>query len=189
MGTPTENKVQFNLKNVYYAKKTGDSTWATPKPVPGAVSVALKPEGELKKFYADGLVYYRSSANNGYSGDIEFARIPDSMRSDIWGMTEDSNNVIVENANTESASFALMFEIDGDADEELYCLYDVSAERPSIASKTNEETKEPQTTSLALTAIPLTDGKVFARTTASTSAAVKAAWNTTVYTGTAAGNT
>lgn len=181
--TPTENKVQFGLKNVHYAKKTGVSTWATPKAVPGAVNLNLKPEGELKKFYADNMLFYRSQANNGYSGDLELARITDEMLEDIWGMTVDTNGVIKENANTQPASFALLFEIDGDANNEMYCLYDVFAERPPIASKTKEESNDPQTTSLSITAAPLEDGSVSTRTTKTTPAATKSAWYNAVYTG------
>lgn len=183
MPEPVENKVQFGLKNVYYAKKTGANTWATPKRIPGAVNLNLKPEGELKKFYADDMLYYRSHANNGYSGDIEFARIPDEMRTDIWGMTTDTNGVIKENANVEEASFALLFEIDGDENQEKYCLFDVNADRPPIASKTKEDSKDPQTTSLSITAAPLENGDVFIRTTKSTDSTVKTNWYSSVYTG------
>ena len=59
----TENKVQFNLKNVHYAKMLTSGevpTWSTPVKVPGAVSLTLNPQGEVTPFYADGIVYYRT---------------------------------------------------------------------------------------------------------------------------------
>lgn len=177
----SENKVRFNLKNVHYAVLTS-GTYGTPVAVPGAVSLDLQPEGELTKFYADGIVYYSAAANQGYSGSLELARIPDSMLQAIWGMTlGTTSKVLTENANTEPAQFALLYEIDGDADNELYVLYACTAARPSISSSTLEDTKEPITQTCEITAVPLSDGKVFARTTADTPTATRTAWFTTVF--------
>ena len=79
-----DNKVRFNLKNVYFSKLTvgesGTPTYATPEHIPGAVSISMSPEGDTTPFYADGIQYYTSVANNGYSGDLEMALIPDSFR-------------------------------------------------------------------------------------------------------------
>ena len=78
------NKVKYNIKNVYAAKmaetvSNGVSTFTyeTPKPIPGAVSLSLDAEGESSPFYADGIVYFRTVTNNGYSGDLEIALIPE----------------------------------------------------------------------------------------------------------------
>ena len=78
-------------------------------------------------------------------------------------------------------SFALLYQVDGDADNEYYCLYKVSGQRPAIGSQTNEETKEPQTQSFDVTAIPLSDGRVLASTTADTPTATKTGWFTSVF--------
>ena len=73
------NKVIYNLKNVHAAKLTkgedGSYTYETPKAIPGAVSISLDAEGDSSPFYADGIVYFRSVSNNGYSGDLEIAPI------------------------------------------------------------------------------------------------------------------
>ena len=76
------NKVKYNLKNVHAAKLTetdsdGTTTfsYAEPKAIPGAVSISLDAEGETSPFYADGIVYFRSVTNNGYSGDLEIAPV------------------------------------------------------------------------------------------------------------------
>lgn len=180
-----ENKVQFNLKNVHYAvmETTGaEPTWALPVAVPGAVTLTLDPQGDVSPFYADGIVYYQSVANNGYSGDLEMARIPDQMLQDVWGMTLDSTDfVLMENSNAEPKQFALMYQIDGDADQQYYCLYNCSGTRPGIGSTTNTETKEPQTQSSSISAVALENGNVLARTTAQTPDNVKAAWFKQVY--------
>ena len=79
------NKVKYNLKNVHAAKlketvsSSGEITFSyeNPKAIPGAVSISLDAEGESTPFYADGIVYFRSVTNNGYSGDLEIALIPE----------------------------------------------------------------------------------------------------------------
>lgn len=177
-----ENKVRFNLKNVHYAKMTGAGTWATPVHVPGAVTLTLDPVGEITPFYADGITYYRSIGNNGYSGSLEMARYPDAMLEDIWGMTLGSTSkVLTENASTEPAEFALLYQIDGDADEEYYVLYSCSGTRPGIGSTTNTDTKNPQTQTSNITCGALSGGAVLARTTADTPTATKAGWFTAVF--------
>lgn len=181
-----KNKVQFNLKNVHYAVLTegenGDVAYDTPVSVPGAVSLSLEPQGEVTPFYADGIAYYQSVANNGYSGDLEMAKYIDQMMQEVWGMTvTTAEKVMVENANTEPKAFALLFQIDGDKDSEYYCLYNCIGTRPVINSTTNTETKEPQTQSSTITASPLLNGLTLARTTAETTESVKKGWFTKVF--------
>ena len=90
------DKVKFNIKNVHYAVITeGDTnTWATPVAIPGAVSFALEPQGDTSPFYADGIVYYQSTANNGYSGDLEMADYPASFLKDIFGVSEGTTSKV-----------------------------------------------------------------------------------------------
>ena len=181
----SENKVQFNLKTVHYAVMTasGDTpTWETPVHVPGAVTLTLDPQGDVTPFYADGIVYYQSVANNGYSGDLEMARFPEQMLQDIWGFEEvETDFVLIENSNVEPKAFALLYQIDGDADEQFYCLYNCTGARPGIGSTTNTETKEPQTQSSTISAVSLDNGNVMARTTSQTPEGVRTAWFTKVY--------
>ena len=109
-----KNKVKFGLKNCHYALVTladdGTATFGTPVAMPGAVSLSLDAEGENEPFYADDSVYYMVSDNNGYSGDLELALIPESFLTDIMHETEDSNGVLYENKDVEPEHFALLFE-------------------------------------------------------------------------------
>lgn len=175
-----ENKVRFNLLNVHYAKRTGN-TYATPVPIPGAVSLDLSQEGESEAFYADGVKYYVSVSNNGYSGSLEVAKYPEAMLKDIFGFTEDTNHVLVESNDAVICPFALLFQIDGDATPELYTLYNVTATRPNINSKTNEGTKTPNTQSVDVDCAPNESGLIKANTQAATPAEVRSNWFKEVY--------
>lgn len=183
------NKVKYNLKNVHAAKLTesvvdgvSSYTYATPKAIPGAVSISLDAEGDSSPFYADGIVYFRSVSNNGYSGDLEIALIPEWFRTDILQEMLDSNGVLVEKSdNAESVKFALLFEFDGDVRAIRHVMYNCTASRPSIESETKEDTIEPGTETLSLTADPREDGLVKSRTGDTTSAETYQNWYKTVY--------
>lgn len=180
------NKVKYNLKNVHAAKLTKESsgtfTYGKPKPIPGAVSISLEAEGESSPFYADGIVYFRSTSNNGYSGDLEIALIPEWFRTEILKETLDSNGVLVEKATiTATESFALLFEFDGDVKAIRHVLYNCSASRPSIESETKEESISPGTEKLSLTADPREDGLVKSRTGDTTQDTAYQNWYKSVY--------
>ena len=179
------NKVKFNICNVHYAPITigtdGAVTFATPGAMPGAVSLSLDPNGEPESFYADGIEYYTINNNMGYDGDLELAMIPESFRTDILKETADSNKVLVEDANSETGAFALLFEFDGDVKKIRHVLYNCSASRPKIESKTNEESREVQTETLSVKARPLASGYVKAKTGDSTTDATYNDWYKAVY--------
>ena len=180
------NKIKYNLKNVHAAKLTRDTdggyTYATPKPIPGAVSISLDAEGDSSPFYADGVVYFRTNSNNGYSGDLEIALIPEWFRTEILKEELDKNGVLVERADaSEAEKFALLFEFDGDAHGIRHVLYNCDASRPSIESETREDTIEPGTEKLSLTADPRDDGLVKSRTGDTTDKTTYDNWYKTVY--------
>ena len=186
MPTNPANKVKFGLKNVHYAPITsteaGKVTYGTPVPIPGAVSLNLTAQGEMSKFYADNTAYYVSASNDGYQGDLEVALLPDSFATDILKDTLDGTaKVLVESAAVETVPFALLFEFAGDKHNTLHVLYNCTASRPAVASGTTTNTKDPKTTTLALTAAPLADGKVKGKSTADTPEDVVTNWYETVW--------
>ena len=107
------NKIRYGIKGCYYAVATiaadGTATYDTPVALPGAVSLSLSPEGDTTPFYADNIVYYTAIANNGYSGDLELAKIPDSFLTDCLGYAADTNGVLYADAGASPVNFALLF--------------------------------------------------------------------------------
>ncbi len=181
------NKIKYNLKKVYAAilKKTDDGyEYEAPQAIPGAVSMSLDAEGEASPFYADGIVYFRSAANNGYSGDLEIALIPEWFREQVLQEKLDTNKVFIETADcAEQVYFALLFEFDGDAKAIRHVLYNCSvSKRPALASQTKEASIEPGTETLSLSADPREDGLVKARTSDDTTGTVYQKWYEAVYT-------
>lgn len=179
------NKVKFNICNCHYAlqkvAEDGELTFETPVAMPGAVSLALDPNGEPESFYADGIEYYIIANNMGYDGDLELALIPESFRTDVLKEQADTNEVLVENANSETGAFALLFEFDGDIRKIRHVLYNCSASRPKIEGKTNEENREVQTESLTVKARPMADGYVKAKTGNQTAKVTYDDWYSEVY--------
>uniref|UniRef100_UPI001898A689 major tail protein n=1 Tax=Enterocloster citroniae TaxID=358743 RepID=UPI001898A689 len=165
----------------------GAITFATPVRVPGAVSIALDAQGDISKFYADGITYYQAAANNGYDGDLEVALLPESFRTDVLGETLDGKKVLVENADAKQTAFALLFEFDGDEKAIRHVLYNCTSTRPSVESQTKEESIEPVTETLTISATPLPDGRIKARTGDTTDEATYGGWYDEVYETTASG--
>ncbi len=180
-----KNKVKYNLKNVHYALLTvdeaGNVSYGTPVAIPGAVSIGLDANGEPSNFYADGCAYFTINNNMGYEGDLEIAMVPESFRVDVLNETLDENKVLVENANAETANFALLFEFDGDVRKIRHVLYKCAASRPGIESQTKEDEIEVKTETLTIKATPLANGFVKAKTGDDTTDAVYQDWYKAVY--------
>ena len=179
------NKVKFNIYDVYYAKRTvtgGVVSYATPVALKGAVSISLEAQGDRSPFYADGIEYYVSQANSGYEGDLVVALVDETFRKTILNEVLDSKKVLFEDADVEPETFALSFTVDGNEGPVKFWFYNCVCSRPTTATTTNKDTKEPQTDTLTITARPeLTTGYVRAKTTDTTADADLAAWNSAVY--------
>ncbi|GGN66754.1 phage tail protein [Oceanobacillus indicireducens] len=180
------NKVQFGLKNVHYAPITeeeGKITYGTPIRIPGGVSLTLTPRGELAEFYADNMLYYSASSNDGYDGTLAIATIPEQFAIDALGEIKDEDDgVLTERADAKQKEFALLFEFDGDKKATRHVLYKCSANRPTITGETTTNTKEPQPNELTfISSARETDYAVKTKTTADTSKTVYDNWYKEVY--------
>lgn len=185
------NKIKYGIKNVYYAVATlaanNSATYGTPVALPGAVSLTLDPEGENNIFYADNIAYYTNYANNGYSGSLELALIPDAFRKDILGEIEDTKNVLIEEQGAPSVHFALLFQFEGDVNATRHVVYNCVASRPTASGSTKEASIEPQTETVDITATSVYNATlnkdiVKARTSDDTDATTYSGWFGEVYT-------
>ena len=152
------NKVKYGLKNVHAAKVTFDDfgypTFGVPKKIPGAVNLSLDHSGDPTEFFADDDKYFVVNNNNGYSGDLEIALIPDWFKEEILNEVRDSNGVLLENADSQSVHFALMFEFTGDKNAIRHVAYNNTVTRPKLEGQTREDSTEVKTDILTVTAAP-----------------------------------
>lgn len=181
------NKVKYGLSNCVIAPLTvaanGTYSYDTPIQVPGAVNLSLSAEGDSTDFYADNVKYFNSTANNGYSGDLEIAMIPDEIRTAILNEVVDSNGAFIESADTLPKPFAFGFQINGDKQNRRFWYYNCNLTRPANNGATTEASITPQTDTLTISAMPrLSDNKVRAMIEKTTdNAAVYNSFFTSVY--------
>lgn len=184
------NKIKYGLKNVYYAIATiaadGTATYDTPVAFPGAVSLSMEPQGDPSPFYADNIVYYVGNSNNGYSGDLEMARITDDFKTDVLGYIADQKDVLVENMNAEAVHFALLFQFEGDEKATQHVLYNCTATRPGANGSTKEDTVSPETETITITATSIYNASletdiVKAEANEATNSTTYSGWTSAVY--------
>lgn len=183
-----ENKVQFGLSKCYYAPYTvtgGVITYETPIPIPGAVNLTLDPRGELSEFYADNILYYVASSNQGYDASLEIALIPQQFAIDALGETlDETDGVVTEVADAQGKPFAFLFQFEGDVKATRHIMFNCKANRPSISGSTKTTSTEPGTNELSMVSSPIEIGDklvVKTKTTATTKPAIYDAWYTKVY--------
>ena len=179
-------KVTFGLKNVHYATFTetdGVITYDEPKPYPGAVELSLEARGDMTEFYADDMLYYAASNNQGYDGTYSAAYIPEDFAVEVLGEEKDAEDmVLTEKSNAKGKNFALMFEFDSDVKAIRHVLYNCSANRPTVSSSTKTDSVEPNANELSFVASPRsTDYAVKTKTTDTTPSAIYDAWYDSVY--------
>ena len=184
MPSSQSNKIKYGLRNVYYAVITGETngkpTYDAPMPIPGAVNLSLSAEVEDNPFYADDVVYFRTIGNNGYSGTLEIALIPDDFRTNVL-LEEQNSGVFVENAAAIPKEFALLFEFQGDVYATRRLFYRFTVSRPDVNAATKEESIEPQTETLNLVVMPRIDNQDVKASCPATVGGVYSAWYDSVW--------
>lgn len=155
---PETNKVRYGLSNVHVGTVTmgdGAPTFSTPKAYPGAVNMTLDAEGEQSIFYADNIAYYVTNSNNGYTGELEMAYLYDWFETEYLGNKESKEGMIVETSDVPTQMAYIMFQFEGDVNATKYIIYNATFSRPSLEGSTQEDTTEPNTTTIPFTSVPL----------------------------------
>jgi phi13 family phage major tail protein len=132
----------------------GTTGYGEPKAIPGAVSLSTTPEGDENTFYADNTRYYISNTNNGYTGDLEIAKIPNDILAEMFGMIIDNDGALVEDADGEQKEFALMGQYLEDADEGRFVYYRCKAARPGQNNSTTDSGITPDTETASINMLP-----------------------------------
>ena len=154
-----KNRIKFGLKEVHYAvienydTEAKKYTYGEVKAHPGAVNLTLDAQGSAVKKFADDILYYTSTTNAGYEGDLEVVVLTEDFLKDILGEVE-VEGVLIESSDTEGKEFALMFEITGDASGRRYIFWRCKASRPSVTGQTKEDSTEPQDDTITITVMP-----------------------------------
>lgn len=188
------SKVRFGLSKAYYAVLKSDGSYETPVALPGAVSLTLSREGsEPQTFWADNVAYFVTpAANGGYTGTLTVALVHDKFKQDVLGEVVDDNGMQVEVADATPKSFALMYEVEGDADKKRYVFFNCTAQRVAAGANTKSDSTNPDTQDLEFAAIGKDftfDGetKSVVKGSAEEAATAFAGWYTAVPTPTKAG--
>ncbi len=182
----TENKINYGLKKVYYAKITEESEtgteYATPVAIPGAVNASLKKNYERTAIPADDDPEYAVAVDNkGYDGEFEFTNLPQSFYTDCLGFEVDEST-IKESADGKPCPFALLFEMDGDQQKRRHVFYRCMATPPDLDTATKGDRMEAKTTKISISATPAKDTRIIKRTTITEDGQVYSKWFETVQT-------
>lgn len=176
---PEDNKVHYDLTNVYFAPLSivdGVATFGTPVREYGAMSMDLSPKGDSVTVRADGIDYYNAVSNNGYDGSINFVQVSDAFKMAHLGYRKTADSVLIEDANAEHKPFAMLYEFKGDKKHRRHVLYHGMANRPNEKGENKDSQKSPDTESLPVKFSPLPNGKSKASTTVDTPDEVYSKW-------------
>lgn len=156
-----KNKVRYGLRNVHVCAITenaGAITYNTPVAWEGAKSLTLDPEGDTNTYYADNTAYFTTNTNNGYSGSLEMSEIPEEIEKMIFNTVTTEEGNLAEDANVLPNNVALMFQFEGDVSATKHIFFKVVFARPNVEGETKEESTDPKTTSMDITAVPVEQG-------------------------------
>lgn len=164
----SQNKVTYGLDKVHLAFRDSTATeqpaWKAPQAVQGAVRWTPTAVGDSSTFYADNLAYFVITANNGYTGELEMANVPDAILAEMLGWEIDDNGMIVEIADAIPKPFALLGQVKGDKRNRRFVYYECVASRPAKERTTKNESITPATDVLSLTISPIeVDGRTIVK--------------------------
>lgn len=154
------NKVLFGISNLYVGTYTTVTTTAgttvtlgTPYHQAGAVSFSPEVQSEQNIFYADNVAYWSGYSGGTVEGDLEVAMFDDAFKTSFLGYKTLTNGGLALVKNATKPSVYVAFQIEGDAEARRVILYNCTFGDISREYSTIEENKEPQTATIAVTAI------------------------------------
>ncbi len=150
------NKVTFGLKNVHYAVATPgeDDSWTyeDPKKLRGAQELTAEVISGKTDVYADDRILATLVSNSGSNITLKLTEVDDDFKVDVLGYEKDTNGNLIEVVNHRNKTFALGYEIQGDAKSRRVWYFLCTASPISDATKTKAESIEPNSVTLSITA-------------------------------------
>ena len=150
------NKVTFGLKNVHYAVATPneDDTWtfSEPKRLIGAQELTAEVIAGKTDVYADDRILATLVSNSGSTITLKLTELDDDFKVDALGFARDINGNLIELVTHKIKTFALGYEIQGDAKARRIWYFLCTASPVGDSTKSKAESIEPNSVSLTITA-------------------------------------
>lgn len=158
-----KNKIEFGLSNLWFAplaRTTGTDgsvtyKYETPVRLQGVQSMTQEAQGETSNIYAEDMVWFTYTSNNGYSGELVFVTFTDDIREKIFKYVKTASGLLIERADTQPAEGALLYQCKGDQNNNRHILYDVTFGNPKVEYKTKEDGIEASVVTIPYTAVPI----------------------------------
>lgn len=158
-----KNKIEFGLSHLFFAplsratSSDGSVTYSygTPYRLEGVQSMTQEAQGETSNIYAEDMVWFTYTSNNGYSGELVFVTFTDDIREKIYNYAKTAQGMLVERADTQPAEGALIYQCQGDKNKNRHVLYDVTFGNPKTEYKTKEDGIEASVVTIPYTAVPI----------------------------------
>ncbi len=141
--------------------------WDPPIHIPGAVSFSPEPQSGEYAFDADDEVYYQTLESDNYAGNLEMAKIPDSVLAQMFGWVLDKLGGLLQVQGGKKRSFALMGETSGNVHGRRFVYYNTTASIPAenASTKTRPVAVQTQTMAVAMNPIALDEKRTATRFT------------------------
>lgn len=149
------NKVEFGISQLHvgtYTVSNGVATLGAPYHQKGAVSFAPEEQGEFSDFYADNIPYYSAYSGGTVEGDLEVAMFDDTFKTQFLGYRALADGGIANVKNAQKPQVYIAFQVEGDAEARRVILYNASLGAITREYSTIEETKEPATETIGVSA-------------------------------------
>lgn len=149
------NKVLFGISQLHvgtYTEENGTVTLGTPYHQMGAVSFSPEEQSEQNTFYADNIAYWSGYSGGTIEGDLEVAMFDDAFKTQFLGYRALSNGGLALVKGATKPNVYIAFQVEGDVEARRVILYNCTLGAISREYSTIEESKEPQTATIAVTA-------------------------------------
>ena len=158
------NKVEFGISELHVGTYEDDGegtiTLGTPYHQAGAVSFSPEESSDQNIFYADNIAYYSTYSGGTIEGDLEVAMFDNQFKTDFLGYvaTTDGGLALIKNATKPAVYIA--FQVEGDDESRRVIIFNATLGAISREYSTIEETVEPVTETVPVTATGINDSGV-----------------------------